>query len=499
MTPTGPELPGMTLVQLLGVGGFAEVYLYERHYPRGRVAVKVLRSAVLSDVQRRQFVAEADAMAELAEHPFIVPVYGAGTTPDGRPYLVMAYYPHDLARRMREKPLAVPEVLRFGIQLASAVETAHRSGIVHRDIKPSNVLLNSYGVMGLSDFGIASRPADRAADEQVGVSLPWSPREVLIGESDGSVRSDVYSLGATLWTLLVGRAPFNQPGGDNSDRAMISRIVHGRPAETRRPDVPASLDRLLLQTMAKDPAHRPQSALELARHLQRIEQELRLARTEIVVLDQVRPPAAPTSAPTSGPPVGPADGATTYLSPGGGTARPIEPPATRLKGPMRVDGQSPVPTTAKPRVTPGPGAGAPADAEETAGGRRGLLLGLVGLVVAAAVAIAVLLASHGGGTPDDGSVPPPPQDTGGGGLGLDTLAPPTGLTGHVEGDHAVFTWHAAQGAVSYNVTYSVGRGPALVHQPRLRVPRHGGRVCIGVASVGSDGEVSPGGEDVCAG
>lgn len=468
--PSGPALPGMTLLQLLGTGGFAEVYLYERHHPRGRVAVKLLRS--LDDVQRRQFIAEADTMAELADHPFIVPVYGAGTAPDGRPYLVMAYYPNDLARRMREKPLSVPEVLRFGIQLASAVETAHRSGIIHRDIKPSNVLLNAYGVMGLADFGIASRPAERAADEQVGVSLPWAPREVLTGASDGSVLSDVYSLGATIWTLLVGHAPFYLPGGDNSDRAVIDRIVHRRAPDPHRPDAPASLDRLLQQTLAKEPAHRPQSALELARHLQRIEQEMRLARTEIVVLDH-RPgmPAPPPLGP-AGAPDAAAYGATTYVS--RSDSAPRWDPATRRR-------------ESAPR------------AREQAPARRGLLFGLVGLLAAIAVVVAIVLVSHGGGGTDDGSVPPPPHDTGGGGLGLDTVSPPTGLHGHVEGSHAVFTWHAADGASAYAVTYGAGTGPTLVHGTHLSVPRHGGKVCIGVASVGPDGQEAQGGPQVCAG
>ncbi|GGO93528.1 hypothetical protein GCM10011584_32440 [Nocardioides phosphati] len=282
----GPELPGLEYQGKLGSGGFSDVYLYERQRPRMQVAVKVLKADIMDAAQQAQFVAEADTMGELAEHPYIVPVLGAGTAADGRPYLEMRYYPGpDLAERVKAQPLSVPDALKMGIQLASAIETAHRAGIIHRDIKPQNVLISSYGVPGLTDFGIAGRPGDADEDENVGVSMPWSPPEVLTGASNGSQASDVYSLGATLWNLLVGRSPFSIPGDDNSQRALFTRIVHSKPPMTGRADVPSSLERLLAQAMAKKPEHRPRSAMDLARHLQRVEQELRLARTEIVVLE----------------------------------------------------------------------------------------------------------------------------------------------------------------------------------------------------------------------
>jgi serine/threonine protein kinase len=283
---TGPELPGLEFQRKLGSGGFSDVYLYERQRPRMQVAVKVLKADIMDDAQRAQFVAEADTMGELAEHPYIVPVLGAGTAPDGRPFLEMRYYPGpDLAERVKAQPLSVPDAIKMGIQLASAIETAHRAGIIHRDIKPQNVLISSYGVPGLTDFGIAGRPGEVEEDDNVGVSMPWSPPEVLTGASNGSRASDVYSLGATLWNLLVGRSPFSLPGDDNSQRALFTRIVHSKPPMTGRADVPSSLERLLAQAMAKNPDHRPRTAMDLARHLQRVEQELRLARTDIVVLD----------------------------------------------------------------------------------------------------------------------------------------------------------------------------------------------------------------------
>ena len=167
--------------------------------------------------------------------------------------------------------MSVSEAVATGIKLASAIETAHRSGILHRDIKPSNVLVTTYSEPALTDFGIAGRLHDVEADTDVRISYPWSPPELLDGRSNGSVASDVYSLGATIWNLLVGRSPFSIPSGDNSSRALTARILHSTPPRTQRPDVPPALDLLLQQCLAKEPEHRPASALEVARALQRIE------------------------------------------------------------------------------------------------------------------------------------------------------------------------------------------------------------------------------------
>lgn len=282
----GPALPGLRCLRKLGSGGFSDVYLYERHQPRVKVAVKFLRPDLPAQ-SRHAFSDEADIMAELAEHPFIVPVLGAGTAPDGRPYLEMRYFgASDLGARVARQPLDVAEALKTGIQVASAVETAHRSGIVHRDIKPSNILVDPYGRPGLSDFGIAGRGARKQPhDLGFGVSVPWSPPEVLSGSSEATVSSDVYSLSATIWNLLTGRPPYDVPGGDNGEQATLARILRSSPPKTGRADVPHSLDRALQRAMAKDPLRRPQSALQFAQSLQRVEQELGLTRTDIVVLD----------------------------------------------------------------------------------------------------------------------------------------------------------------------------------------------------------------------
>ena len=274
------DLPGYRFIKHIGAGGNAQVYLYEQNLPHRKVAVKVLNESALSDAARRRFTAEANVTADLA-HRHIVQVFDANVTADGRPYIVMPYYPQpNLSVRARRSHFSVADVLRIGIQIGSAVETSHRRDVLHRDIKPQNILSDSYGEPALTDFGIATT---KGGDGPEGLSVPWSPPEILYGTSPGDERADVYSLGATLWHLLVGRSPFELPGGDNGTFALMGRIKSDSPPRTQRADVPDSLERLLRQAMAKDPAARPQSAMELIRGLQSVEQELRLPLTHPIL------------------------------------------------------------------------------------------------------------------------------------------------------------------------------------------------------------------------
>jgi serine/threonine protein kinase len=197
-SPAGspPELKGYTFRRLLGSGGFADVFLYEQDRTRRDVAVKVLREHVAGP-ERAQITAEAEVMAQLSTHPYIVSVFDTDIAADGRPYLVMEYYPrYNLAHRVRAGGLDVPEVLRLGVQLGSAVETAHRAGIVHRDIKPANILTSDYGRPGLTDFGIASSTGRTDAHEGH-LSIPWAPPEAFAEKADLDSRADIYSLGCS--------------------------------------------------------------------------------------------------------------------------------------------------------------------------------------------------------------------------------------------------------------------------------------------------------------
>jgi serine/threonine protein kinase len=278
-----PVLPGFSTIHVLGSGGFADVFLYEQNMPRRQVAVKVMLSEVVNDQVRRMFQAEANLMAQLSSHPSILTVYQASVSSDGRPYLVMELCSSMLSERYRRERIPVPEVLRIAVKIGSAIETAHRAGVLHRDIKPSNILLTAYGHPVLSDFGIASTLSEAETNESVGLSIPWSAPEVLMDETPGSIASEVWSFAATVYSLLAGRSPFEIPGESNKSADLSSRIDRARLKPTGRLDVPPRLEAVLARAMARMPEKRPASILELVRELQAIETQLGVPQTPIEV------------------------------------------------------------------------------------------------------------------------------------------------------------------------------------------------------------------------
>ncbi|TFB90801.1 serine/threonine protein kinase [Cryobacterium algoricola] len=283
---TPPNLPGFSYLRVLGSGGFADVFLYQQDLPRRQVAVKVLLAEVVNDQVRQSFQAEANLMASLSSHPSILTVFQAGVSADGRPYLVMEQCSPALSQRYRTEPLGVPEVLQVGITIANAVQAAHQAGMLHRDLKPSNILVTRYGHAVLGDFGIAATVSDARTVEAIGLSIPWSAPEVLVDEVSGSVASEVWSLGATLYSFLTGRSPFEIPGSENSSAQLISRINKARVPAIGRPDVPGRLELILQRSMSRRPESRQGSVLELIRELQSVEAELGLLPTRLEVADE---------------------------------------------------------------------------------------------------------------------------------------------------------------------------------------------------------------------
>jgi serine/threonine protein kinase len=298
---TPPEIDGYVIDRLIGSGGFADVFLYEQQLPRRKVAVKALLTHELTASARAAFTTEADLMARLSTHPYIVTIYQAGVARDGRPYLVMEYCSRpSLAERYKRQPLSVVDALRTGIRLAGAIATAHAAGILHRDIKPGNVLTNDYGWPALTDFGIASEVAGSGGlplaegaggsdvEASVGMSVPWSPPEMFEDVPTPDVRSDVFSLAATIHTVLAGRTPFEVPGGPNGTLDLVARIERGELTPMTRDDVPPALTAVLAKGMSPRRENRYASAIEFARALQRIELELGYAPTtiEVPLLDE---------------------------------------------------------------------------------------------------------------------------------------------------------------------------------------------------------------------
>lgn len=281
-----PHIPGFKYVSLLGSGGFSDVFLYEQDRPRRKVAIKVLLSDLKTEGARRRFESEANLMAQLSSHPYIVTIFEAEVTDDGHSYLAMEYCSRpSLDVRYRRQRFSVDEVLAVGIQVASAVETAHRAGIAHRDIKPANILVTDYNRPALTDFGI-SGTIGAEADDDAGMSIPWSPPEQFRGGNVNGVLVDVWALGATLYTLLAGRSPFVLPGQDNSQRELIARITNAPLPRLGRADVPESLELVLATAMAKAPGSRYSSAHAFALALQRIQAELNLSVTPFEVLEE---------------------------------------------------------------------------------------------------------------------------------------------------------------------------------------------------------------------
>ena len=279
-----PILPGLAYIRPLGSGGFADVFLYEKDMPRRDVAVKVLPSDVRDADLRRMFNAEADVLAHLSAHPSIVTVYQAGISADGRPYIVMEFCPGSLAQRYRIERIPVDEVLTIGVKMASALESAHRAGLVHRDVKPSNILVTTFGAPVLADFGISSSLTRATADEVLAMSIPWSAPEVIAEETAGTVASEVWSLGATVYSLLAGHSPFERRDrGQNSKEQLRRRIAKGTYTDIARTDVPASLQAVLARAMSRDPRQRHASAREFADALRGVQTELGISPTPLEI------------------------------------------------------------------------------------------------------------------------------------------------------------------------------------------------------------------------
>ncbi len=221
-------------------------------------------------------------MAKLSSHPSIVSVFQAGVAGDGRPFLVMEVCPPPTLRgRLRREPFDVAKTLEIGIQIASAVETAHRLGVVHRDIKPSNILFTEYGRAALTDFGI-SVPTATSPGAETAYSVAWAPPEQIRNQQVGPA-ADIYSLGASLWAMLTGHSPFESINGSNEYEQIQRRNLYDPIPPIGRGDVPESLEKTLQRALEKDPQKRQPSALDFARQLQQVQSELNLPRTTIDV------------------------------------------------------------------------------------------------------------------------------------------------------------------------------------------------------------------------
>jgi non-specific serine/threonine protein kinase len=253
----------------IGRGGFGIVFRCKQAALGREVAVKVLTAEL--DQNRERFVREQRAMGVLTGHPNIVGVLHVGETDSGYPYLVMQYHrPGSLDARIHKLGALPPdEVLRLGVKLAGALETAHRAGILHRDIKPANILYTDFGEPALSDFGIAHITGGFKTATGVFTGSPaFTAPEILSGDPP-SQASDVYGLGATLFAALTGHAAFERRSGEQVI-AQFLRIASESAPDLREGGVPDDVAAIVETAMARDPHDRP-SVVELCTEIQRVQ------------------------------------------------------------------------------------------------------------------------------------------------------------------------------------------------------------------------------------
>jgi tetratricopeptide (TPR) repeat protein len=309
---TGPELPPAAaeaaepsgdagpvrfrVLRFHAAGGLGEVFVAEDVELRREVALKEIKRQHAGRIDSRgRFVLEAEITGGL-EHPGIVPVYGLGTYPDGRPYYAMRFIRGEtLAAAIQRFHAQAParfDVLEFRqllgrfVAVCQAVAYAHSRGVLHRDLKPGNIMLGKFGETLVVDWGLAKvvgRPdAGEAAPGEEGLLRPsaghgaqtvgvvgtpafMSPEQATGTAEELGVATDVYSLGATLYALLTNRAPFRGPADQ-----VVRQVESGAwvPARQVNPAVPAALDAICRKAMALRPGERYGSALALAEDLE---------------------------------------------------------------------------------------------------------------------------------------------------------------------------------------------------------------------------------------
>jgi serine/threonine-protein kinase len=253
----------------IGAGGMATVYLaYDLRHDR-RVAVKVLRPELAAVIGAERFLAEIKLTANL-QHPHILPLFDSGEA-DSFLYYVMPFVEGESLRDRltREKQLPVDDAVRLAVEVASALDYAHRHGVVHRDIKPENILLHD-GRALVADFGIAlaASKASGARMTETGMSLgtpQYMSPEQAMGEREITARSDVYALGAVLYELLTGDPPFI----GSTAQAIVARVVteSPRPLLPQRHTIPPHVEAAVLRALEKLPADRFASAAQFAQAL----------------------------------------------------------------------------------------------------------------------------------------------------------------------------------------------------------------------------------------
>ena len=272
----GDEIPfrkfgDYELIEVIAQGGMGVVYKARQMRLNRIVALKMILTGAFADEEEiKRFYQEAEAAAKL-DHPGIVPVYDVGCC-DGQHYYSMAFIEgKSLAARIKESPIDPRESAKILLQIARAVHVAHEAGFIHRDLKPANILLDGKNEPRIVDFGLAKSSRDDSDLTRTGTVMGtpnYMPPEQATGRNkEVTNASDVYSLGAILYTLLTGQPPF--VAGNSTETLM--QVLQDHPLRPRniKVGIPVDLEAICAKCMEKKPADRYSSAENLAADLER--------------------------------------------------------------------------------------------------------------------------------------------------------------------------------------------------------------------------------------
>lgn len=255
------------ILEVLGTGGMAVVYMARCHRLNRLVAIKILKDEFAGDEEfRRRFRAEGEAVAMLS-HPNIVQVYDVSTS-DSANFIVMELIDGISMKQYMEKKgiLNWKETLHFAMQIAKGLEHAHSRGIVHRDIKPHNVMVLKNGSVKVMDFGIARvmNKSNTLTKEALGSVHYISPEQAKGGHTDN--RADLYSLGVVMYEMMAGRPPYD---GESAVSVAIQHINGGAPRpSTLNPNIPVGMEQIIMKAMALELRDRYSSATEMLQEME---------------------------------------------------------------------------------------------------------------------------------------------------------------------------------------------------------------------------------------
>ncbi len=274
-----PTVPDFEILSELGRGGMGIVYEAHQLSLGRTVALKILPIGSVDPRAIERFQHEAETVAALC-HPGIVPVFAVGVHNGLHWYAMQKVDGCPLSQWFAERPMeskaaAIQEVVRIGIEAAEALEHAHQRGVIHRDVKPGNLLVEKSGKVWLTDFGLARRDLDvtaTATGAMLGTPRYMSAEQISNREELIDARTDIYSLGATLYEMATGRPPFDS----QSPLELLTQIQRDEPTALRKkdPSIPIPLELVILKCLDKEPQRRYPTAAALADDLKAVRDHL---------------------------------------------------------------------------------------------------------------------------------------------------------------------------------------------------------------------------------